>query len=109
MCRYQHASHAISLLQVLTRMPTTCDVKDDNVIVLSCEEDKELCIKSNIKKAYTAELLLTGILKQELDLKQYPFFQHILIPFQLIYIKVSKKELSKNHIALESYFHSLKQ
>ncbi|XP_028417080.1 mediator of DNA damage checkpoint protein 1-like isoform X2 [Dendronephthya gigantea] len=57
--------------EVLTRMPTTRDAKNDNVIVLSCEEDKNLCIKAKIRKAYTAELLLTGILKQQLDLEPY--------------------------------------
>ena len=44
---------------------------DKDVIVLSCDEDENLC--QHIEKVYTAELLLTGILRQELDLEQYPF------------------------------------
>ena len=47
--------------------------RDCDVTVLSCDEDKKLCEKANVEKVYTAELLLTGILRQELDLEQYPF------------------------------------
>ena len=32
-----------------------------------------MCQKANIENVYTAELLLTGILRQEIDLEQYPF------------------------------------
>jgi hypothetical protein len=32
-----------------------------------------MCQKAQIKNAYTAELLLTGILRQKIDLEQYPF------------------------------------
>jgi hypothetical protein len=34
------------------------------------EETGELCEKAHVEEVYTAELLLTGILRQELDLDQ---------------------------------------
>lgn len=38
---------------------------------MSCDEDKEMCKKAHLQTVYTAELLLTGILRQQLDLEQY--------------------------------------
>ena len=58
-------------------MPTS---RDNDVIVLSCDEDKELCEKAHVEKVYTAELLLTGILRQKLDLDQYPFQAYKIVP-----------------------------
>ena len=57
--------------------------RKDDLIVMSCDEDKEMCKKAHIQTAYTAELLLTGILRQELDLEQYvkPSCQKILYPW----------------------------
>ena len=54
-------------------MPTS---RDNDVIVLSCDEDTKMCQKANIENVYTAELLLSGILRQEIDLEQYPLIYH---------------------------------
>lgn len=53
--------------EIVSKMPTS---RDNDVIVLSCDEDKELCEKAHVEKLYTAELLLTGILRHKLDLDQ---------------------------------------
>lgn len=53
-------------------MPHT---KEDNVLIISCDDDHDACkqaIASGIP-VYSAELLLTGILRQELFLDKYPF------------------------------------
>ncbi len=46
----------------------------ENVLVVSCEEDLELCKET--KEAgvlvHSAELILGGVLRQELDLRSYP-------------------------------------
>ena len=58
--------------QFLPAMPKT---RDDNTIVVSCEKDRSVCLPA-IAAAIpvcSAELLLSGILRQELQIKEYPF------------------------------------
>ena len=46
----------------------------ENVLVVSCEEDLELCkeaMETGVK-VHSAELILGGVLRQELDLSAYP-------------------------------------
>lgn len=48
--------------------------KEDNVLVISCQDDQDACqaaIAYGIP-VYSAELLLTGVLRHELLLDQYP-------------------------------------
>jgi len=50
--------------------------KDDRVFVISCEEDKSVCkkpLEAGIP-VVSAEVLLTGVLRQELDLEEYLLF-----------------------------------
>ena len=53
-------------------MPTKLE---ENLIVISCDEDRTAC-KSALNAGIpvvSAEFVLTGILKQELNVKKYPF------------------------------------
>ena len=62
----------ICLFQYLSSMPRG---KEDRVIVISCEEDRGVCkkpLETGIP-VVSAEVLLTGILRQQLDLEEYPF------------------------------------
>ena len=48
----------------------------DKVILISCEDDLSMCkeaIDAGVP-VYSAELILGGVLKQELDFKMYPVF-----------------------------------
>jgi len=50
--------------------------KDDRVFVISCEEDKSVCkkpLEAGIP-VVSAEVLLTGVLRQELNLEQHKLF-----------------------------------
>ena len=49
--------------------------KEDRVFVISCKEDKSVCkkpLEAGIP-VVSAEVLLTGVLRQQLDLEEYPF------------------------------------
>ena len=59
-------------MKPLKKIPKTID---DHVIIISCEEDKAE-VKNAVEMGFeihSAEILLTGILRQEIDLTQYPF------------------------------------
>ena len=43
-----------------------------------------MCQEAHIKNAYTTELLLTGILRQVIDLKEYPFDKACLPPGECV-------------------------
>ena len=61
--------------QFIPRVPRQAE---ENLLVISCEEDIQACqpcLYAGIP-VYTAELLLTGILRQELDLQEYPFYPY---------------------------------
>ena len=63
-----------TIFQFLSSMPRT---KDDRVFVISCDEDKSVCKKpfeAGIP-VVSAEVLLTGVLQQELNLEEYPFLK----------------------------------
>jgi len=56
--------------QPLKKIPKTID---DHILIICCEEDKAE-VKSAVElgfEVHSAEILLTGILRQELDLNQY--------------------------------------
>ena len=65
--------HYIELhVKVIGKIPKNME---DETLIISCEEDKT-DLKNALESGYvvhTAEILLTGILRQELDLNQYPF------------------------------------
>ena len=68
-CSFIH----LFFLQFLSSMPRS---KDDRVFVISCEEDKSVCkkpLEAGIP-VVSAEVLLTGVLRQELDLEEYLLF-----------------------------------
>lgn len=70
------------IFQFLSSMPRS---KDDRVFVISCEEDRSVCKKpldAGIP-VVSAEVLLTGVLRQELNLEEYPF----------VYLKLIMKRL----------------
>ena len=49
--------------------------KEERVLVISCEEDRSVCkkpLEAGIP-VVSAEVLLTGVLRQQLDLEEYPF------------------------------------
>ena len=49
--------------------------KEDRLFVISCEEDRSVCkkpLEAGIP-VVSAEVLLTGVLRQQLDLEEYPF------------------------------------
>jgi len=51
--------------------------KEDKVFVISCEEDRNVCkkpLEAGIP-VVSAEVLLTGILRQQLDLEEYLFLK----------------------------------
>ena len=52
--------------------------KEDKVFVISCEEDRSVCKKplEDGVPVVSAEVLLTGILRQQLDLEEYPFLYY---------------------------------
>lgn len=55
--------------------------KEDKVFVISCKEDRGVCkkpLEAGIP-VVSAEVLLTGILRQELNLEEYPFFYGLII------------------------------
>lgn len=57
--------------QLLDVLPTT---KDDQTLIISCDQDLHTC-NSALDAGlvlYTPELILSGALRQELDLKTYP-------------------------------------
>lgn len=59
--------------EFLSSMPRS---KDDRVFVISCEEDKSVCkkpLEAGIP-VVSAEVLLTGVLRQELNLEQHKLF-----------------------------------
>ncbi len=60
------------IFQFLSSMPRS---KDDRVFVISCEEDRSVCKKPLAAgvPVVSAEVLLTGVLRQELNLEEYPF------------------------------------
>ena len=65
-------------LQFLSSMPRS---KDDRVFVISCEEDKSVCkkpLEAGIP-VVSAEVLLTGVLRQELNLEEYLLFKILKI------------------------------
>ena len=47
----------------------------DKVVVISCEEDKSVCQTAVAKgiDIVSAEFVLTGVLRQEVDINGYPF------------------------------------
>ena len=50
--------------------------KDGRVLIISCEDDRSVCkkpLEAGIP-VVSAEVLLTGVLRQELNLEEYPFF-----------------------------------
>ena len=52
---------------------------EDNIVVISCEADETVCktaIAAQIPLV-TAEFILTGILKQEMDINAYPLFKNM--------------------------------
>jgi hypothetical protein len=59
--------------EYLARMPRG---KKDNVLVISCERDHDACKRALADgiPVYSAELLLTGILRQDLSLDQNLLF-----------------------------------
>ena len=50
----------------------------DKVVVISCEEDKSVCQTAVAKgiDIVSAEFVLTGVLRQEVDINGYPFVQN---------------------------------
>ena len=57
--------------QLLDALPT---VKDDRILVVSCEQDLSTC-KAALEAGlglYTPELILSGALRQEFDVNTYP-------------------------------------
>ena len=68
-------------------MPSRDDI---DIVIISCEEDKDMFKKANIQTAYTAELLLTGILRQNLDLEQYVIscqnIMYSILVFTVVYM-----------------------
>lgn len=62
-----------AVLQYLASMPKA---ECENVVVVSTEDDKLLCeaaVRSDIP-VVNPEFVLTGLLRQEIDLNSYPFF-----------------------------------
>ncbi len=53
----------------------------EKVIVISCEDDLSMCKEAMDAgvPVYSAELILGGVLKQELDLKSYPVVVLLLL------------------------------
>lgn len=50
-------------------------MNDNKVFVISCMEDRSVCkkpLEAGIP-VVSAEIVLTGILRQELDFEEYPF------------------------------------
>lgn len=69
--------YLICILQFLSSMPRS---KDERAFVISCEEDKSVCkkpLEAGIP-VVSAEVLLTGVLRQELNLEEYLLFRIIL-------------------------------
>ena len=55
--------------------------KEDRVFVISCEKDRNVCkkpLEAGIP-VVSAEVLLTGILRQQLDLEEYLFLKLTLL------------------------------
>ena len=82
LCLFKHKSYILfhqfmisfffsSYIQFLATLPKSYSKK---VIIITCEEDRKLCPRLSTGHAYNSELLLTGILRQQLDLDQYPYF-----------------------------------
>lgn len=64
--------HCVFLFQFLSSMPR---MNDNKVFVISCMEDRSVCkkpLEAGIP-VVSAEIVLTGILRQELDFEEYPF------------------------------------
>lgn len=64
--------HCHFFFQFLSSMPR---INDNRVFVISCMEDRSVCkkpLEAGIP-VVSAEILLTGILRQELDFEEYPF------------------------------------
>ena len=60
------------LVKFLTSMPRS---RENGVFVISCEDDRSVCRKPMEAgiPVVSAEVLLTGVLRQELSLEEYPF------------------------------------
>lgn len=70
--RNNFAHQFVCAFQFLSSMPRG---KEDRVFVISCEEDRSVCkkpLEAGIP-VVSAEVLLTGVLRQQLDLDEYPF------------------------------------
>lgn len=57
------------------------------VIVVSCEEDLGMCVEAG-QPVHSAELILGGVLRQELDLSSYPYFYYCLCSVSLCSLPV---------------------
>lgn len=59
-------------MQWLATMPKKAS---DKTVVISCEEDKNVCQAAVAKgiDVVSAEFVLTGVLRQEVDINGYPF------------------------------------
>lgn len=60
------------LVKFLTSMPRS---RENGVFVISCEDDRSVCRKPMEAgiPVVSAEVLLAGVLRQELSLEEYPF------------------------------------
>ena len=68
-------------------MPTSFS---DHVLIVSCDEDKKLCTQAlSAGHVHSSELLLTGVLRQELDTEMYPLI-YVFIIFDIICFKELK-------------------
>ena len=66
----------VFVFQFLSSIPRS--IKDNRVFVISCNEDRSVWkkpLEAGIP-VVSAEILLTGILRQELDLEEYPFVEN---------------------------------
>ncbi|ESP05694.1 hypothetical protein LOTGIDRAFT_103252 [Lottia gigantea] len=77
--------------QVLKSLPKK---KEDNMVIISCDEDKTLCQPaiSNGIDIVSSEFILTGILRQQIDIQSYPllyklFISSFLLEFRLAFVK----------------------
>ncbi|XP_040944123.1 uncharacterized protein [Gossypium hirsutum] len=64
----------------------------DDLLVLSCEEDYEICVPFLEKAVYSSELLLNGIVTQKLDYQRHRLFEdHVRRTRSTIWMKKDNK------------------
>ena len=81
------------LVKFLTSMPRS---RENGVFVISCEDDKSVCRKPMEAgiPVVSAEVLLTGVLRQELSLEEYPFLCKVSVKSGLGLVLICLASLS---------------